>query len=49
MSYDEFESTMQIAGWSLVDIEAMWQDHLLDVEIENDERVHLSSFPAIDA
>lgn len=28
MTYDEFEATMQAAGWSLEEIEAAWQAHL---------------------
>ena len=33
-NYDEFEREMQEAGWSLEDIEAMYQAHLFDLEIE---------------
>jgi hypothetical protein len=45
MSYDEFEATMQAAGWALDEIERAWQDHLLDQEIEADETAHLLGLP----
>ena len=41
--YDKFENEMQAAGWSLDEIEEMYQAHLLDLEIESDETYHLNS------
>ena len=48
MDYDQFESTMQAAGWSLDEIEAAWQDYLLEQRIEAEEVAHLNSLPAPD-
>lgn len=49
MSYDEYEAEMQAAGWSLDDIEAMWQAHEYDKQLEAEETAHLNSLGPIDA
>ena len=49
MDYDDYEREMQEAGWSLDDIEAMWQQFMLDAEVDADETAHLNSLGPIDA
>ena len=49
MDYDNFEREMQAAGWSLDDIEAMWQEHEFQQEIEAEETAHLNSLGPVDA
>lgn len=46
--YDKFQTEMQAAGWSLDDIEAMWQEHEFQRELEEEERAHYAGLPAAD-
>ena len=43
--YDEFEATMQAAGWSLDRIEAAWQQEIFARFLE--EQISLGAAPAI--
>lgn len=46
--YDRFEAEMQAAGWTLDEIEEMWQEHEFRRELDAEERAHYAGLPSAD-